>query len=153
MAGAERAHAAIKDVMNHPGASREVGLYDALSDLAAPLRYGLTAPGGHLGGGNPAYGIYAAREGAIAVTALEPHFRARLYEGLGLGDGDDPSAVFTTKTAIEWEQWAAARDLPLVAIRNDDASSGLETAHAIAAKYLDSGGVASCRRHSDALNR
>ena len=108
MAGAERAHAAIKDVMNHPGASREVGLYDALSDLAAPLRYGLTSAGGHLGGGNPAYGIYAAREGAIAVTALEPHFRARLYEGLGLADGDDPSAVFATKTAIEWEQWAAA---------------------------------------------
>ena len=117
MAGAERAHAAIKDVMNHPGASREVGLYDALSDLAAPLRYGLTATGGHLGGSNPAYGIYAARDGAIAVTALEPHFRARLYEGLGLADGGDPSAVFATKTAIEWEQWAAARDVPLVALR------------------------------------
>ena len=117
MAGAERAHAAIKDAVNHPGASREVGLYDALSDLAAPLRYGLTSAGGHLGGGNPAYGIYAAREGAIAVTALEPHFRARLYEGLGLGDGDDPSAVFSTRTAIEWERWAAVRDLPLVAIR------------------------------------
>ena len=114
MAGAERAHAAIKDVMNHPGASREVGLYDALSDLAAPLRYGLTATGGHLGGGNPAYGIYAAREGRSRWTALEPHFRARLYEGLGLADGDDPSALFATKTAIEWEQWAAARDLPLV---------------------------------------
>ena len=117
MAGAERAHAAIKDVIHHPGASREVGLYDALSDLAAPLRYGLTATGGHLGGGNPAYGIYAARDGAIAVTALEPHFRARLYEGLGLADGADPSAVFTTRTAIEWEQWAADRDLPLAAIK------------------------------------
>jgi len=134
MAGAERAHAAIKDVMTQPGTSREVGLYDALSDLAAPLRYGLTAVGGHLGGGNPAYGIYAARDGAIAVTALEPHFRARLYEGLGLADGDDPGAIFSTKTAIEWEQWAAARDLPLVAIREPffakasgdkhDASSG-----------------------------
>lgn len=118
MAGAERAHAAIKDVISHPGASRQVGLYDALSDLAAPLRYGLTATGGHLGGSNPAYGIYAARDGAIAVTALEPHFRTRLYEGLGLADGDDPSAVFSTKSAIEWEEWAAARDLPLVAIRD-----------------------------------
>lgn len=117
MVGAERAHATIKDVMPHPGESREVGLYNALSDLAAPLRYGLTAVGGHLGGSNPAYGIYAARDGAIAVTALEPHFRARLYEGLGLADGADPSAIFTTKTAIEWEQWAAARDIPLVAIR------------------------------------
>ena len=117
MVGAERAHATIKDVMHHPGASRVVGLYDALRDLAAPLHYGLTATGGHLGGANLAYGIYAAREGAIAVTALEPHFRSRLYEGLGLADGADPSAVFATKTAIEWEQWATARDLPLVALR------------------------------------
>jgi crotonobetainyl-CoA:carnitine CoA-transferase CaiB-like acyl-CoA transferase len=118
MAGAERAHAAIKDAMHHPGASRVVGLYDALRDLAAPLAYGLTAIGGHLAGSNPAYGIYAAREGAIAVAALEPHFRARLYDGLGVADGDDPSAVFATRTAIEWEQWAAERDLPLVAIKN-----------------------------------
>jgi crotonobetainyl-CoA:carnitine CoA-transferase CaiB-like acyl-CoA transferase len=117
MVGAERAHWIIKEVMHNPGAIREVGLYDGLSDLAAPLRYGLTASGGHLGGSNPAYGIYAARDGAIAVTALEPHFRARLYEGLGLADGADPSTIFATKTAIEWEQWAAARDIPLVAIR------------------------------------
>ena len=66
---------------------------------------------------NAWYQLYAARDGAIAVTALEPHFRVRLYEGLGLADGDDPSAIFSTKTAIEWEQWASARDLPLVAIR------------------------------------
>jgi crotonobetainyl-CoA:carnitine CoA-transferase CaiB-like acyl-CoA transferase len=117
MVGAERAHVTINDVMHHPGTSREVGLYDALNDLTAPLRYGLTAVGGHLGGSNPAYGIYAARDGAIAVTALEPHFRARLYEGLGLADGADPSAIFASKTAIEWEQWAAARDIPLVALR------------------------------------
>jgi alpha-methylacyl-CoA racemase len=116
MAGAERTHATINEVARHPGSSRVIGLYDALRDLAAPLRHGLTATGGHLGGGNPAYGIYAAREGAIAVGALEPHFRARLYEGLGLPDGADPGAVFATRTAIEWEQWAAARDIPLVAI-------------------------------------
>lgn len=129
MAGAERAYAAIKDVMNHRGASREVGLYDTLFDLAAPLRYGLTAAGGYLGGGNPAYGIYAARDGAIAVTALEPHFRARLYEGLGLSDGADPSAIFATKTAIEWEQWARARDLPLVAIREHSFAKASEDKH------------------------
>ncbi len=37
MAGAERAHATIKDVMRDPGGSRVVGLYDTLRDLAAPL--------------------------------------------------------------------------------------------------------------------
>lgn len=117
MAGAERAHAAISDVMHEPGGSRVVGLFDALRDLAMPLQYGLTAAGGHLNGGNPAYAIYPARDGAIAVAALEPHFRARLYEGLGLADGTDPTAIFATKTATDWEAWAAARDLPLVAIR------------------------------------
>lgn len=116
MIGAERAHAAIKDVMHEPGASRVVGLYDALRDLAAPLHYGLTAPGAILNGGNPAYAIYQAREGAIAVAALEPHFRARLYEGLDLADGADPSTIFATKTAAEWEAWASARDIPLVAL-------------------------------------
>ena len=117
MAGAERAHAAIKDVMREPGSSRVVGLYDALRDLAAPLHHGLTATGGPLSGRNPAYRAYPAREGAIAVAALEPHFRARLYEGLGLADGEDLGDVFLTKSAGEWEQWASSLDLPLVALR------------------------------------
>ena len=124
MLGAERTHAAVLRVMHKPrGSSMVVGLYDALLDVAAPLYHGLTAVNGHLGGGNPAYGIYATREGAIAVAALEPHFRARLYEGLGLPDGADPSAVFATKTAGEWEAWAAARDLPLAAVKNAKAAS------------------------------
>ena len=117
MSGAERAHAAVKDVMAQPGARRIVGLYDTLRDLAEPLRRGLTAPGAYLGGGNPAYQIYEAREGMVAVGALEPHFRARLYEGLALADGADPTAIFLTKTAIEWEHWATERDVPIVAIR------------------------------------
>lgn len=118
MVGAERAHAATIELMSlPPGSSRVVGLADAMRDLAAPLRHGLTAPGGPLGGGNPAYALYAVRDGVIAVAALEPHFRARLYEGLGLADGSDPGAVFATKTAAEWEEWAAARDLPLVAVK------------------------------------
>ncbi len=117
MEGDERAHAAIKDVMPEPGAGRIVGLYDALNDFAAPLQYGLTATGGPLGGHNPAYAIYSTRAGSIAVGALEAHFRARLYEGLGLADGADPSDVFKTRTAIEWEQWAASRDLPIAALR------------------------------------
>ncbi|HWI17703.1 MAG TPA: CoA transferase [Vicinamibacterales bacterium] len=122
MAGAERAHAAIKDAARHPGSTRVVGLSDTVRDLAAPLAYGLTGAGGPLGGGNPAYAIYTAREGTIAVTALEPHFRSRLYEGLALEDGADPSAVFATRTATEWETWAAERDIPLVAVKEPNAS-------------------------------
>jgi alpha-methylacyl-CoA racemase len=124
MVGAERAYtAAIELLQSPPGAHRVVGLADAIHDLAAPLRHGLTAPGGVLGGGNPAYAIYAAREGAVAVAALEPHFRARLYEALGLAEGSDPGATFKRKSATEWEAWARTRDLPIAAIKGlgDDA--------------------------------
>jgi alpha-methylacyl-CoA racemase len=118
MVGAERAAAAAIELMHSPpGASSVVGLADAIADLAAPLRHGLTAPGGPLGGGNPAYRLYAAREGTIAVAALEPHFRARLYELLGMADGTDLSEAFAKKFARDWEQWAREHDLPIVAVR------------------------------------
>jgi hypothetical protein len=53
----------------------------------------------------------------VAVAALEPHFRARLYELLSLTDGSDPSQAFKARTAIEWESWARQHDLPIVAVR------------------------------------
>lgn len=119
MVGAERAAtAAIELMQSPPGASSIVGLADAVADLAAPLRHGLTARGGPLGGGNPAYRLYATRAGAIAVAALERHFRARLYELLGVADGTDLSEAFAAKSAREWEQWARDYDLPIVAVRD-----------------------------------
>ena len=116
--GGERTHSAILEVLGElPGSARTVGLFDSLDALTAPLRHGLTAPDGTLGGANPAYAIYTAREGAIAVGALEPHFRARLYQSLGLEEGSDLSKAFATRTALEWERWAHEHDLPLAAIR------------------------------------
>lgn len=117
--GAERAHAAVIEMMHRgPGGRRVVGLFDSLGVLTAPLRHGLTTPGGVLGGGNPAYAVYAAKDGRIAVGALEPHFRARLYEGLGLADGARLDEAFLAKTAAEWELWAAERDIPLAGLRS-----------------------------------
>ncbi len=117
--GAERACATVMELMQAaPGSHRVIGLANTIHDLAAPLRHGLTAPGGPLGGANPAYAVYAASDGAVAVAALEPHFRARLYASLGLADGSDLHAVFATKTAAEWESWARSRDLPIVAVRD-----------------------------------
>lgn len=114
--GAERAYAAVMEMTQRgPGGRRVVGLLDALHDMTAPLRHGLTAPGGVLGGANPAYGVYAARDGHIAVGALEPHFRQRLYAALGLADGSPIAAVMATKSAAEWQRWASERDLPLKA--------------------------------------
>lgn len=112
--GAERAQAAVLEMIHKgPGGSRVVGLFDALRDLTAPLRHGLTAPGGVLGGGNPAYGVYAAADGGVAVGALEPHFRERLYAALGLADGASLTAVMATKTAAEWQRWGHERDIPI----------------------------------------
>ena len=114
--GAERAHAAVIEMMHKgPGGRRVVGLLDVLSALTAPLRHGLTAPGGMLGGANPAYGVYAASDGHIAVGALEPHFRERLYGALRLSDGSSLTAILATRTASEWEQWARERDIPIKA--------------------------------------
>ena len=118
MAGAERAHGAVLALMHEgPGSRRVVGLFDAVRDLAAPLRYGLTVPGGPLGGANPAYGIYATKEGWVAIGALEPHFRERLFDALDLPDGSDLSITMLTRTAAQWEQWALASDIPLVEVK------------------------------------
>jgi alpha-methylacyl-CoA racemase len=120
LVGAERAYAAAVELMQSPpGSSRAVGLADGIADLAAPLRHGLTSPGGPLGGGNPAYRVYATREGLVAVAALEPHFRAKLYDLLGVPDGSDLSVAFATKSARDWEQWGLANDLPIVAVRDE----------------------------------
>jgi crotonobetainyl-CoA:carnitine CoA-transferase CaiB-like acyl-CoA transferase len=116
--GSERAFSAVLLLLRQaPGARAAVGLLDSLQPLVAPLRHGLTAPGGVLGGGLPAYGIYRTREGAVAIAALEPHFRARLYAALDLADGSDLAEVMTTKTAAEWEAWGTEHDVPIVAVR------------------------------------
>jgi alpha-methylacyl-CoA racemase len=96
----------------------EVALADAASAFAASVRHGATARGGSLGGGNPAYGLYPAQEGWLAVAALEPHFRETLAEGLGLDEltHEALARAFRARTAEDWETWARERDLPLGAV-------------------------------------
>ena len=99
-----------------PGSRAQVGLYDTLAPLVAARTHGLTGPGNLLGGTIPAYGLYDAREGRIAVAALEGRFHERLYAALRLPAGADLSAVFRERTAGEWEAWAKEHDLPLSAV-------------------------------------
>lgn len=101
-----------------PGSSAEVGIFDTLSGLVAARRHRLTTPGDLLGGGLPEYGLYAAREGRVAVAALEPHFRTRLYAALELTEGASLEQVFRSRSAEEWEAWADQRDLPLCRVRD-----------------------------------
>ena len=117
----ERAFAGMLALLRLPaGSVMDVGLVESLDPLMAPLRHGLTAPGGALGGGAPRYGVYGAKSGRIAVAALEPHFERELYRHLELPMNSDPSACFLERTAAEWEQWARERGLPIVEVRDGD---------------------------------
>jgi alpha-methylacyl-CoA racemase len=123
LAGAERTVSAAVSLLfareRGQGAGYErVALSRAAHSFAGPLHWGLTAPDGVLGGGFPGYGLYRAREGHVALAALEPHFWDRLLRELGVrGDRRALEQAFETRTADQWEEWAAERDLPLAAVR------------------------------------
>jgi alpha-methylacyl-CoA racemase len=97
-----------------------VSLAQAAEHFAQPLRQGLTATGGILGGSLPGYNLYRTRDGWIALAALEPHFWRKLTMELALTAPDHAQlqAVFLTRTALEWEAWGRQVDLPLAAVRD-----------------------------------
>jgi hypothetical protein len=65
----------------------------------------------------------------VALAALEPHFWERLLQDLGVkGNRQNLGRVFETKTAEQWEEWAADRDLPLAAVRDVEHNAVDETA-------------------------
>jgi len=96
---------------------RMVSLAEAGASFTASIRHGVTTPDGVLGGALPAYGVYAAREGHVAVGLIEPHFLARLAEELGSAPKGRKGfeEVFKTRTAQEWDVWAKKRGLPISA--------------------------------------
>ena len=96
---------------------RMVSLAEAGASFTASIRHGVTTPDGVLGGALPAYGLYAAREGYVAVGVIELHFLARLAEELGSAPKGRKGfeEVFKTRTAQEWEVWAKERGLPISA--------------------------------------
>ncbi|HTZ53601.1 MAG TPA: CoA transferase [Candidatus Acidoferrum sp.] len=96
-----------------------IAITDAAADFARPYEAGLTQGDGALGGGLATYGIYPAREGWVAVAALEPHFVERLRAMLGVEqlDAQTLRSAFARRSAQEWEELAQHHDLPLAAIR------------------------------------
>jgi crotonobetainyl-CoA:carnitine CoA-transferase CaiB-like acyl-CoA transferase len=87
--------------------------------MAEPLLYGTTAPGSLLGGGIPEYNLYQASDGWVAVAALEPHFKKRTEEALGVSTVEQYRSAFVTKSAAEWQAWGQQLDIPIVAINVD----------------------------------
>jgi crotonobetainyl-CoA:carnitine CoA-transferase CaiB-like acyl-CoA transferase len=102
------------------GGQRLVALSEAAEAMAAAMRHGVTRPDMFLGGALPNYAIYPAKEGHLAVAALESHFFDALKAALGLtGEVDHArlEAVLAERTAVDWEAWALERGLPLCACR------------------------------------
>ncbi len=100
------------------GVRAEVAIVDAAQAFAVPLRCGLTAAAGPLGGALPAYNLYRANDGWVAVAALEEHFAVRLAAVLGVEELDEPSlrSALGARSAAQWEELANEHDLPLAAI-------------------------------------
>jgi crotonobetainyl-CoA:carnitine CoA-transferase CaiB-like acyl-CoA transferase len=124
MAGAERAvTTALALVLardrGRPARAAYAPLAAAARSLGEPLAHGLTAPGALLGGGFAGYNVYAAKDGWIAVAALEPHFARALGEALQVVPLDTARLAqrFAQESAAHWEAWARARDLPIAAVR------------------------------------
>ena len=90
------------------GAVCDVALADAAAWLAQPRAWGLTAPGGLLGGGHAGYRIFRCADGRVAVAALEPHFVQRLGELVGLG-ALTPAQCLESATATTLSTWFAGR--------------------------------------------
>lgn len=95
-----------------------VALSDGADYMAEPFTNGFTSQGAVLGGGLPEYNLYESTDGWVAVAAVEPHFKARLYQALDLvaGSHDILKSVFKTRSAREWEEWAKNLDLPIVKV-------------------------------------
>jgi alpha-methylacyl-CoA racemase len=130
LAGAERVVSAAATLLfererNGSGGYARVSLVEAASIFADPLRYGLTTQGGPLGGALPGYNIYRTLDGWIVVAALESHFWEKLQHEVNLCEPthEELGLVFLTRKSGDWEEWANAHDLPLVALPEGFAES------------------------------
>jgi len=125
LAGAERTVSTALALLYQRTQSGEAGyamvpLSEAAEAFAQPAKYGVTMPGGILGGGVPFYNIFETASNYLAVGALEPHFMQRLADDLEAPEITHEvfANIFKTRTAEEWETWGKERDLPLSAIKS-----------------------------------
>jgi alpha-methylacyl-CoA racemase len=116
--------AALRQRVGGKGVYMEVALSEAARYLALPRQWGLTQSNGFVGGAHAGYGVYACKDGRVAVAALEPHFAAALCEAAGLTVSDVVSlqsaatraaiARFLKKqTRDQLDALASQRDIPL----------------------------------------
>lgn len=100
------------------GTINQISIESVLIGFSAPLRFGLTATNGLLGGVIPGYNIYETSFGWVAIAVLEPHFWIKFIKLLGLINNthEDLQNIFLTRSALEWEAWAIDNDIPISAL-------------------------------------
>jgi alpha-methylacyl-CoA racemase len=120
----------------------EVSLAAVAAQFNEPVRRGVTTPGSLFGGGLPGYGFYRARDGWMAVAALEANSWSAMQRAAGLAatsaasgaapdsqpgdpqlDRDALESHFLGNTMDYWEVWAVQHDLPIVAVRSSGTAS------------------------------
>ncbi len=136
-AGAERAVSASLALLlaRERGADAgytEVALAAVAAQFTEAARRGVTMPGALFGGGLPGYGLYRARDGWVAVAALEANSWSAVRGAVGLAatggttsrppddaqmDRDALESHFLGNTMEYWELWAVEHELPIVAVR------------------------------------
>lgn len=105
----------------------EIALAGAAAYLGLPRAWGMTKPGGPVGGAHAGYRMYACQDGRVAVAALEPHFAAALclaagVQAIGLATMLERSthqriaAFFAGQTCQQLNALGTAQDIPLVAL-------------------------------------
>jgi crotonobetainyl-CoA:carnitine CoA-transferase CaiB-like acyl-CoA transferase len=101
------------------GEQKLVALSDAAEYMAQPLKYGLSSEGTILSGELPEYSLYETQSGWVAIAALEPHFKSRLQDKLGieLFSRELLAEKMKERTTQAWSEWADENDIPLVEVK------------------------------------
>jgi crotonobetainyl-CoA:carnitine CoA-transferase CaiB-like acyl-CoA transferase len=121
------------------GMCATVSLREAATQFAEPLKHGLTAAAGILGGGFAGYNLYRTRDGWVALAAIEPGFVDTLCREWQLADltFDAVANKLRTRTSAEWERWAIEHDVPLVAVRGVESQKSEEGGSTVADVILN----------------
>lgn len=124
LAGAERATTEAVAMLLHrqrtmEATCRRVSLLEAAKALAVPIEHGVCRPGEPLGGALPCYAIYRAKDGWVALAALEPHFTERLCVALRIPSVSAARlrTIFRERTGASWEAWGRRHDIPVTKVR------------------------------------
>jgi alpha-methylacyl-CoA racemase len=102
----------------------QTALSDAAAYLALPHQWGLSQPDGMVGGAHAGYGMYACKDGRVALAALEPHFASRLCTVAGIKNSGEKAmlanetreavaAFFRPLTRRQIDKLASENDIPL----------------------------------------